>query len=84
MKTKSIFLSMLFAATSFAILSGCSGKKEYEGWPDVKRKRDNVFVGCGNLEIVSLMDYRLIIAAGCGHMAVAWRKVTFPGAAICF
>ncbi len=28
MKTKSIFLSMLFAATSFAILSGCSGKKE--------------------------------------------------------
>lgn len=28
MKTKSIFLSMLFATTSFAILSGCSGKKE--------------------------------------------------------
>jgi hypothetical protein len=42
MKTKSIFLSVLFAATAFAFLTNCSGKKEEAATHDEHAAHDSV------------------------------------------
>ena len=44
---------------------------------DVDRKGSRLFLSCGNFEVVSFVDHRLIVTARFSWLAVAWRNVPF-------